>query len=160
MILDNSVAGLINLNLVNQQMVRGAGCFPINYNDYGAHYLMGSPKDGQSLEDVEKLLLDQIEQVKAGNFEDWILPAVINDFKKKQKEDLESNAKRVELMRDSFLAYVEWQKMDSQIAELEKVSKEDIVVWPTNTMEKIMLWDFVSMLSMISQLLKNQSLIH
>ena len=127
MILDNSVAGLINLNLVNQQKVRGAGCFPINYNDYGAHYLMGSPKEGQSLEDVEKLLLVQIEQVKAGNFEDWILPAVINDFKKKQKEDLESNAKRVELMRDSFLAHVEWQKMDSQIAELEKVSKEDIV---------------------------------
>ena len=127
MILDNSVAGLINLNLVNQQKVRGAGCFPINYNDYGAHYLMGSPKDGQSLEDVEKLLLDQIEQVKSGNFEDWILPAVINDFKKRQKEDLESNAKRVELMRDSFLAFVDWQKMDSQIDELEKVSKKDIV---------------------------------
>ena len=127
MILDNSVAGLINLNLVNQQKVRGAGCFPINYNDYGAHYLMGSPKDGQSLEDVEKLLIDQIEQVKSGNFEDWILPAVINDFKKRQKEDLESNAKRVELMRDSFLAFVDWQKMDSQIDELEKVSKDDII---------------------------------
>ena len=127
MILDNSVAGLINLNLVNQQKVRAAGCFPINYNDYGAHYLMGSPKDGQSLEEVEKLLLDQIEQVKAGNFEDWILPAVINDFKKRQKEDLESNPKRVELMRDSFLAFVDWEKMDGQIAELEKVSKDEIV---------------------------------
>ena len=85
MILDNSVAGLINLNLVNQQKVRAAGCFPLNYNDYGAHFLMGSPKDDQTLEDVEKLLLEQIEQVKNGEFEDWILPAVINDFKKKTK---------------------------------------------------------------------------
>ena len=30
-------------------------------------------------------------------------------------------------MRDSFLAFVDWQKMDSQIDELEKVSKEDII---------------------------------
>ena len=50
------------------------------------HTTNGSPKDGQSLEDVEKLLLDQIEQVKAGNFEDWILPAVINDFKKDKRK--------------------------------------------------------------------------
>jgi predicted Zn-dependent peptidase len=127
MILDNSVAGLINLNLVNQQKVRAAGCFPLNYNDYGAHFLMGSPKDDQTLEDVEKLLLEQIEQVKKGGFEDWILPAVINDFKKRQKEDLESNAKRVELMRDAYLAFVEWDAMNGQIAQLEKVTKEDIV---------------------------------
>ena len=127
MILDNSVAGLINLNLVNQQKVRAAGCFPLNYNDYGAHFLMGSPKDDQTLEDVEKLLLEQIEQVKNGEFEDWILPAVINDFKKRQKEDLESNAKRVELMRDAYLAFVDWDVMNGQIAQLEKVSKDDIV---------------------------------
>ena len=127
MILDNSVAGLINLNLVNQQKVRAAGCFPLNYNDYGAHFLMGSPKDDQTLEDVEKLLLEQIEQVKSGEFEDWILPAVINDFKKRQKEDLESNAKRVELMRDAYLAFVDWDVMNGQIAQLEKVTKEDIV---------------------------------
>ena len=127
MILDNSVAGLINLNLVNQQEVRAAGCFPINYNDYGAHYFMGSPKDGQTLEDVEKLLIEQIELVKAGKFDDWILPAVINDFKKRQKEDLESNAKRVEQMRDAFLAFVDWDEMNNQITELEKVSKEEII---------------------------------
>ena len=88
---------------------------------------MGSPKDDQTLEDVEKLLLEQIEHVKNGKFEDWILPAVINDFKKRQKEDLESNAKRVELMRDAYLAFVNWEVMNGQIAQLEKVTKEDIV---------------------------------
>ena len=127
MILDNSVAGLVNLNLVNQQKVRAAGCFPINYNDYGAHYFMGSPKDDQTLEEVEKLLLEQVEMVKAGKFDEWILPAVINDFKKRHKEDLESNSKRVELMRDAFLAFIDWNKMDNQIADLEKVTKEEII---------------------------------
>ena len=94
MILDNSVAGLINLNLVEKQVVRAAGCFPQNYNDNGAHYLYGIPKDGQSMEDVEQHLLAQVELVKQGLFPEWVLPAVINDFKKRQKENLESNPKR------------------------------------------------------------------
>ena len=127
MILDNSVAGLINLNLVERQAVRAAGCFPQSYNDHGAHYLYGIPKDGQSMEEVENLLLDQVELVKKGEFADWILPAVLNDFKKTQKENLESNPKRVELLRDSFLSFVEWEVMDQEIQVLEKVTKEDVV---------------------------------
>ena len=67
MIIDNSVAGLINLELVEKQKVRAAGCFPQNYNDHGIHFFYGIPKDGQSLEDVEKLLIAQIERVKKGN---------------------------------------------------------------------------------------------
>lgn len=127
MILDNAVAGLINLNLTEKQAVRSAGCFPQNYNDEGAHYFYGIPKDGQSMEEVEQLLLTQIAKVKNGEFEDWILPAVINDFKKTKKEDRESNAKRVELLRDSFLAFVDWKTMDQSIEELEKVTKEEII---------------------------------
>ena len=127
MILDNSVAGLINLNLVEKQAVRSAGCFPQNYNDHGAHYLYGIPKDGQSMEDVENLLLAQIEHVKKGEFEDWVLPAVINDFKKSQKENLESNSKRVEMLRDTFLSFVKWEIMEQEINELEKVTKEEII---------------------------------
>lgn len=127
MILDNSVAGLINLNLVEKQLVRSAGCFPQNFNDLGAHYLYGIPKDGQNMNDVENLLLEQVELVKKGEFPDWIIPAVINDFKKSQKEDRERNYKRVELLRDSFLSFVGWEKLDNEIEELEEISKEDVV---------------------------------
>jgi predicted Zn-dependent peptidase len=127
MILDNSVAGLVNLDLVEKQRVRAAGCYPQNLNDYGAHYLYGIPKDGQTLEEVEKLLLEQIERVKQGDFEDWILDAVINDFKKREKENYEKNDKRVELMRDTFLAFVDWETTANEISEMEKVSKADIV---------------------------------
>ena len=127
MILDNSVAGLINLNLVEKQAVRGAGCFPQNYNDHGVQFFYGVPKDGQTLEEVEKLILAEIEKIKKGEFEDWILPAVVNDFKKKRKIDLESNAKRVEMMRDTFLSFVDWETTEREIDELEKLTKQDVV---------------------------------
>jgi len=127
MILDNSVAGLINLDLVEKQIVRTAGCYPQNLNDYGAHYLYGIPKDGQTLAEVEALLLAQIERVKQGKFEAWILDAVLNDFKKRQKENFERNDKRVEMLRDTFLAFVDWEVTLNEISDMEKVSKEEII---------------------------------
>jgi len=127
MVLDNSVAGLINLNLVEAQAVRSAGSFPQNLNDYGAQYLHGIPKDGQTLQEVEDLLLAQLETIKQGDFKDWILPAVINDFKKRRKQDLENNFKRVELMRDAFLSFREWNDVVNEIDLLDQVTKAEVV---------------------------------
>ncbi len=127
MILDNSVAGLINLNLSQQQRVRTAGSYPQMNNDYGAQYLWGVPKEGQSLEEVEMLLLDQLGIIKRGEFEDWIVPAIINDFKKNQKASLESNMARVGAMTNSFLSFSDWDDTVDEIERMETVTKEDIV---------------------------------
>ncbi|MDP5002282.1 MAG: hypothetical protein NWQ51_00125, partial [OM182 bacterium] len=55
MILDNATAGLINLNLNQQQRVANAGSSPQFMNDYGMQMLYGVPKDGQTLDEVESL---------------------------------------------------------------------------------------------------------
>ena len=61
MILDNRTAGLINLNLNQQQLVSNAGSSPLFLNDFGSQNLYGVPKQDQTLEEVEQLLLAQIE---------------------------------------------------------------------------------------------------
>jgi predicted Zn-dependent peptidase len=127
MILDNATAGLINLNLNQQQRVREAGSGPELNNDYGAEYLWGVPKKGQSLKEVEDLLLQQVELIRKGGFEDWIIPAIINDFKKSLKVQLESDEARVARMRNAFLGYEDWDFMIGEIARMEKLSKADIV---------------------------------
>lgn len=127
MILDNATAGLINLNLNQAQRVREAGSFPAQMNDYGAQYLWGVPKDGQTLDEVEQLLLEQIEIIKHGDFEDWILPAIINDFKKRIKGGIEDNAARVSMMRESFIGFEDWDHAVAQLERLERVRKEDVM---------------------------------
>lgn len=127
MILDNATAGLINLNLNQGQKVRQAGSYPYLDNDYGAQYLWGIPKEGQSLEAVEALLLEQVELIKKGEFEEWIIPAVVTDFKKSQKANLESNRARVSIMRESFLAHQDWKTTVGEISRMEKLAKADIV---------------------------------
>ncbi|MCH8294913.1 tetratricopeptide repeat protein [Candidatus Poribacteria bacterium] len=71
MILDNATAGLINLNLNQGQKLRRAGSRPDMNNEYGAQFLWGIPKDEQSLEEVEQLLLEQIELIKTGELRGW-----------------------------------------------------------------------------------------
>ena len=127
MILNNATAGLIDLNLNQQQKVRRAGSSPELNNDYGAEYLWGIPKKGQPLKDVEDLLLQQIELIRKGEFEDWIIPAIITDFKKNRKAMLESDESRVAMMRNVFLAFQDWDHAIGEIDRMEKLTKQDIV---------------------------------
>ena len=127
MILDNRTAGLINLNLNQQQLVSQAGSSPMFLNDYGSQSLYGVPKQDQSLEEVEQLLLQQIEIIKAGDFEEWIIPAIINDFLKNEKASLEFNTARVTMMRQSFIEGADWDYHIAEIDRMEQLTKQDVV---------------------------------
>ncbi len=127
MILDNRTAGLINLNLNQQQRVAQAGSSPVFLNDAGYQLLYGVPRQDQTLAEVEQLLLEQVEIIKAGEFEDWIIPAIVNDFARNEKAGLESNNARAARMRDSFIRGVDW---DYRVAELERMgslTRDDVV---------------------------------
>lgn len=127
MILDNRTAGLINLNLNQQQLVSQAGSSPMFLNDYGSQSLYGVPKQDQTLQDVERLLLEQIEIIKAGDFEEWIIPAIINDFLKNEKASLEFNTARVTMMRQSFIEGADWDYHIAEIDRMEQLTKQDVV---------------------------------
>ncbi len=127
MILDNATAGLINLNLNQQQKVREAGSYPYLLNDYGTQYLWGIPKQGQTLEEVEALLLEQIDLIKEGQFDDWIIPAIVTDFTKSVKQGQESNSSRVSFMRDSYLGFEEWSHAVRALDRMGKIDKRRIV---------------------------------
>ncbi|MBK1831270.1 insulinase family protein [Verrucomicrobiaceae bacterium R5-34] len=127
MILDNSVAGLINLNLVSPQKVRSAGSYLNQLNEAGAQYLWGSPRDGQALEDVEAMLLNQIRLIQQGKFEDWLIPAIITNLQSVTESSYETNENRVAMIRDSFIARQPWAEAIQDHARLAAVTREDVV---------------------------------
>ncbi len=127
MVLNNRVAGLIDLNLNQQQRVRQAGSYPSLYNDYGAQYLYGIPKQSQTLEEVQQLLLDQLELVKQGAFAEELIPAIITDFEKSYKQQFERNGSRVELMAHNFISFEDWERAVNKIGRMKKLTKKDVV---------------------------------
>ena len=132
MVLSNSAAGLIDLNLNQAQQLIGGGCFPYVLKDYSIHGFYGSPKQGQSLEDVKDLLLSQIEEVKNGNFEDWLVDAIISDLKLNQIKKTESNSKRANEFVEAFILDVSWEDYQNEMTELEKITKKDIIDFAKN----------------------------
>lgn len=127
MILNNSSAGLIDINLNQHQKVQSAGCTPTFQNDYGWHTFYGSPKKGQSLEEVEKLILEEIEKIKKGDFDDWIIPAVINDLKLSDIKKYESMTSTASSFYNAFVHYQDWEDVISYNDELSKITKEEII---------------------------------
>jgi len=127
MILANSTAGLIDLNLNQTQKVLNASSFTYILSDYSAHMMNGRAKQGQSLREVEQLLLDQIDSLKTGNFPDWLPQACINDLKLSRLKRLESNRGRTGMMVNSFIQKTPWEEEVKSIEALEKYSKQDIM---------------------------------
>ncbi|GHM99194.1 peptidase M16 [Cytophagales bacterium WSM2-2] len=127
MIISNSQAGLIDLNLKQQQKVLEPTSFVDYLNDYSLHTFTGKPREGQSLDEVKKLLLDQVELVKKGQFDDWLIEAVINDLKKNSIQQSQFNWSRA---NDEVLAFtngIEWKDYVSRTDDLRKYTKQDII---------------------------------
>ncbi|MAZ01168.1 MAG: peptidase M16 [Flavobacteriales bacterium] len=127
MILSNRTAGLIDLNLNQEQKVIGGGCFPYILQDYSLHAFYGSPKQNQTLEEVKDLLLNEIKNIKEGNFPEWLLPAIISDLKLEQIKNYETNNGRAGEFVESFTLDVEWDVYAEEINYMSKLTKNDLV---------------------------------
>lgn len=127
MVLANGQAGLIDLDLVQQQKVLQGGCYPDENTDFTFHKFYGEPKQGQTLEEVKDLLLAEIEKVKKGEFGDWVLPAIIQNIKLERMKAAETNGGRAGALMSAFVHNVNWADWVKQIDELSKITKADVV---------------------------------
>jgi predicted Zn-dependent peptidase len=126
-ILSNGKAGLIDLNLKQQQKVLNASSGTEELKDYSAHILDGEPKSGQTLEQVRDLLLEQIENIKKGNFPDWLLTAIINNAKFQQTKLYESNRNRADAFVNAFISQTSWKQYTDRMDHLSKITKQQII---------------------------------
>ncbi len=127
MVMSNGNAGLIDINLDKAGLVHSATCYPMELNEHASQILRGEPREGQTLEEVRDLLLQQVELVKAGEFEDWLLPAVVNDFATSRVMSMQGNGSRVSEMVDAFIASASWSDIVERNNRLASYSKADVV---------------------------------
>ena len=126
-ILYNNTAGLMDLNLNQAQKVLNSSNFFYPLKDYSFFYFNGEPKEGQSLEEVEQLILEQIELIKKGEFPDWLIPAVVTDMKLKKTKELENNGLRADVMMNAFVNGLSWQKSVETMERISKITKQEII---------------------------------
>ncbi|MFL5730205.1 MAG: M16 family metallopeptidase [Cytophagaceae bacterium] len=127
MLLTNGQAGLIDLNLNQQQKVMGAYAYEMKFNDYAAFVLGAKPREGQKLETVRDLLLSQLDSIKQGKFDEWLLKAIVNDYKISKMKEYESNRSRADAFVDNFISGKHWSDYIMEMDILENFSKKDLV---------------------------------
>lgn len=127
LVLANGKAGLFDLNLNQSQKVLGSFAYFEGMKDYSAMLFGGEPKEGQKLEEVEKLILEQIENVKKGNFPDWLISAIITDLKYSDTKQLEENSARAMKMTMSFTMDEKWESNVNKTERLSKITKQQLM---------------------------------
>ena len=126
-ILSNNKAGLMDINLAQKMKYLGGGAFAMTMAESGLLAISASPKEGQSLDDVKKLVLGEIENLKKGNFADDLLPAVINNMKLDYYHALEKNKEVADMYVDAFINGQEWKTVVERLDRISKITKAQIV---------------------------------
>ncbi|MCX6141572.1 MAG: insulinase family protein [Candidatus Kapabacteria bacterium] len=127
MLLSNSKVGFIDLNLRQSQKVLGASSTQRLLADYGYNELTGRALPGQTLEEVRALLIEQIDHVKNGDFEDWMLQANVREMRKERLEQLQSHTGKAFYILESLSLDMGYGQYIVDLDEMAKVTKDDVV---------------------------------
>ena len=126
-LLCNGKAGLFDVNLNQPLKVQASDDGLDAMNDYSMFYLYGLPKEGQSLKEVRQLLLDEVKNLRNGQFEEDLLPAIVNNYKRYYYQQLDDNSFRANQFVNAFINRVPWEQVAGEINRISKLTKADIV---------------------------------
>ena len=135
-VLMNGSCGIIDENINQKQLAMTAYSGVSDLNDYAYFRLYGRPKEGQTLEQLKDLLLQQIEVLKSGNWDEKLLTAAINNRKLSDMTSLESNTNRAMAMAMAYLAHRSWQDVINETENMSYVTKEDVIDFANRIFKK------------------------
>ncbi len=126
-VLDDARVGLINTELELTQKVPEAGSWSSTQREGGYFGMRGRAKNGQKPEEVEQLLLEVVEKLKAGDFSEADVEAAKLQETVRRKLELEFTWARASEMMDAFTTHREWSDMVARDEAFQKVTRADIV---------------------------------
>ena len=128
-VLYNGTAGLIDLNINQEQKVLSAYGMSYTRPDAGEVIILANPKQGQTLEEVRDIMLEEVAKLRDGEFDEELLAGTVNNLRLKQMKSLESNASRADMFVNSFINGTEWKDEVKKLDSISQVTKDDIIEW-------------------------------
>ena len=128
-VLYNQQAGLLDLDVNQQQKALFVYGGYDAMADYAYFLGMGNPKEGQTLEEVRDIILEEVAKLRSGDFDEALLSAAVNNMKLNQMRRLENNSYRARFYVTAFINGIPWKDACKDIERMEAVTKEDVVAF-------------------------------
>lgn len=129
MVLYNGQAGILDLDVNQQQKALSAYGYSSLLPDYGQFLVGGMPKQGQSLDELRELLLAEVAKLRSGDFDEALVQSTINNYNLGIQKMLEDNQDRAMMYVQSFINGADWKDQIRSIDRIAKITKADIVEW-------------------------------
>jgi predicted Zn-dependent peptidase len=126
-LLDNETSGLLNLELELTQKVPDAYSWSTRMREAGYLIAGATAREGQSLEEVERLVLGVVAKLRAGEIEQRTIDAIVLHQDILDKRRLESNEHRISKLHNAYISRRSWPQLLERDARLRKVTKADVV---------------------------------
>ncbi|MCX8526205.1 insulinase family protein [Chryseobacterium formosus] len=120
-------AGLLDLNINQTQKMLWAQAYSLGLKEYGYFSVVAVPKENQTLSEAKEMILEQLELLKKGELPDWMLPAIINDFKLQRLKGLETAEGLATNLYDTYIKGRTWEQELSEMDEYASFTKQDII---------------------------------
>lgn len=127
-ILNNNFSTGLCDKLVNDNKLYAFSAYNYSMSDAGNFFMMYCPKmDGQTHEEAEKLIMENVEKLKKGEFSDKLFEAVKMNSLKEQQEVLESIESKFYLVLSLDMENKSVDAYQKDIQRLEKLTKKELV---------------------------------
>lgn len=131
-ILSNGKAGLIDLDLLQKQKVLDLSVWSESMKDYGIFVFIGTPREGQTLEEVGGLIREEIGKLKAGDFDSTLIEAVINNYKLQTIRKTDDRGNACYDFLSAFINETDWKDEAAKINEMAKITKTDVMAFASD----------------------------
>ena len=128
-ILSNGQAGLFDLDVLQKQKVLGLSAGSGSQPDGSQFIVIGRPKQGQSLEQVKDIALEEFAKLRAGEFSDELFKAAVNNRKKQVQEILEDNGSRAMQYVTAFINGIAWKDFAHTEELYDSLTKDDVTAF-------------------------------
>ena len=126
-ILSNGTAGLFDLDINQKMKMLGAWAGTEQLHDHSAFIMGGNPRGGQTLDEAKQIMLDEVAKLKAGDFDDDLLPSVINNAKLSFYNAIENNRARANMFVEAYINEIPWQQNVERLDRLSQITKDEVV---------------------------------
>ena len=120
-------AGLLDININQNQKALWAQAYSVGFKQYGCFSAVIIPKENQTLQDAKTLLLEQIEEIKKGNFSEEMVQAITNDFNTQRIKSWETADGLATTLYDTYIKGRSWEDELHEMSQYEAFTKDEIV---------------------------------